>query len=95
MQSNRIVDGLQEVEKLAYELGEKNLTLNKWTDFFYYYKKEWLQIVKPQNYIACGVRFQTNNFINRWHRDLNLAMGTKPSTRDYIGNEILFLLHLN
>lgn len=88
--ADRIIEGLDSVQILAYELGRRQSTTEKWKNFFEYYRKEWIQIVKPENFTVCGVRFRTNNFLERWHRDLNEYLCAKPTVKNFIGNACKF-----
>lgn len=82
---DRVIEGLEYIEKLAFDLGDKAKTTNSWAKFFAYYRKEWIQIVKPINFsVIKGLR-RTNNHIERYHRSLNELMGSKPDVKHFVG----------
>lgn len=83
--ANLIENGLQIIEELAYKLGEKNKTLNRWKKFFAYFRKEWMTIVTPEGFSVFGALDRTNNCLERYHRDLNQFLMSNPSVRKFFG----------
>lgn len=86
MPSERIGEALLLIERAALDLGEKVGTRNNWRDFFTYFRKEWMKVVRPENFSIFKALNRTNNVIERYHRDLNEEMGSKPSPKHFIGN---------
>lgn len=80
-----IIEGLEIIEKEAMELGQEQSTTAAWTKFFSYFRKEWITIVKPENFSVIHALYRTNNFIERWHKYLNMEMGCKPTVKKFIG----------
>lgn len=83
--AHRIQEGLNYVEKLAYELEKKQGTLKKWKNFFYYYKTEWMKIVTPAKFSVFDALERTNNTLERYHKDLNQMMLHNPNVKSFIG----------
>lgn len=81
-----IVEGLLEIEKEAKLVGEKAGTWKKWQNFFEYYRREWIFIVKPQNFSVFNAVNRTNNKLERYHRNINEKIGSKPTVKKFVGN---------
>lgn len=83
--ANLIENGLQIVEDLAYQLGDKKGTTNRWKKFFGYYRKEWMTTVTPEGFSVFGALDRTNNCLERYHRDLNQFLLSNPSVNKFFG----------
>lgn len=81
----KIEEGLGYIEKLAFELGEKMGSTNKWKKLFSYFRRYWMKNVKPQNFSVFDAEDRTNNCLERYHRDLNAMLGYHPPVKDFIG----------
>lgn len=84
--ADKIEEGLQLIEESAYKLGKEQNTEAYWKSFFGYFHREWMTIVKPNNFSVFNAPERTNNAIERYHKDLNQLMGHKPTPLKFIGN---------
>lgn len=83
--SERISEALLLIERAAFDLGKTAGTELYWRNFFVYFRREWMRVVKPENFSIFKSLHRTNNVIERYHRDLNEEMGSKPSPKHFIG----------
>lgn len=81
-----IEEGLQYIENLAYKLAKEMSTTKKWEKFFSYFRRFWMNKIKPENFSVFDAEDRTNNCLERYHRDLNALLGYHPTVKKFIGN---------
>lgn len=85
--SNKINEGFEWLKAEVTRVVDAQ-RLPKWTKLFDYFKREWIKVVGPKNFTVFNALDRTDNNAETYHRDLNMAMSSKPDCPVFIGMKV-------
>lgn len=69
-----IIGGFTAIQSLARNMN----VFVELSDIFKYIKNFWINIIHPNGFSVFGFNIQTNNYIENFHRMLNIVIGPHP-----------------
>lgn len=88
---DRIVDEFERQVEAVQDIGDDQI-VRKFHDFFRYFRRYWLNIVKPEGFSVFGLSSRTNNCSESTNAELARGLGNRPVMCDFICKLYIFTM---
>ena len=85
-------DGLNHIQSLVNKHFKYS---KKWKSFLKYFRNEWVKRVTPETFNVASSVDRTNNFVESYHRTLNMMLKKNPRLKDFFGKIKLLNILIN